>query len=98
MGNSYIRRKISHPVGFWHWKDIWMVAKTPRKNAGSRSRRAHHKNGFIDLLVHFSLFFELRCHSPFAMASFQRSAFGASRSCLPSSTEERKTRLSNLPD
>ena len=45
-----------------------MVAKAPRKNASSRSRRAHHENWFINLLVHFSVFWEAQCHSPFAMA------------------------------
>src|SRR5438094_3676845 len=97
MGNSYVHRKISHPVGFWHWKDVWMVAKAPRKNASSRSRRAHHENWFINFLVHFSVF-EAQCQSPFAMASMQRWAFGSSRSCRRSNGGDWGMRLSNLVD
>ena len=93
MGNSYIHREISHPVGFWHWKDVWMVAKAPRKNASSRSRRAHYENWFINLLVHFSVLWEPHCHFPFAILLIWRWAFVASRSCLPPRTVNQEKRL-----
>src|SRR5678815_2088715 len=81
MGNRYIRRKISHPVRFWHWKDVCMVAKAPGENTGPRAWRAHHKNWFVNLFVHFKVLWERDCHSPFAMASIHRWSFVASRSC-----------------
>src|SRR5262245_32219867 len=55
MGNSDIHREISHPIGFWHWKQIWMVTQTPGDNAGSRTWRAHYKNRFIYFIVHFTV-------------------------------------------
>src|SRR5215471_10189662 len=97
MGNSYVDREISHPAGFWHGKDVWMVAKAPRKNASSRPRRADHENWSINLLAHFSVSRERRCHSPFAMASIHQRAFGASRSCLRSSQEDPGKQLEGAP-
>src|SRR5204863_601807 len=96
MGNSYIHRKISYPIGFWHWKDVWMMAKAPGKNASSRSRGAHDENWSVNLLLHFSVFWEPRCHSAFAMISIQRWPVGASRSCLQSNGGDWGKRLSNL--
>src|SRR5262249_10609118 len=96
MGNSYVDREISHPVGFWHWKDIWMVAKAPRKNAGSRSRRTHDENWSVNLLVHFSVRWNPRRHSPFAMIVVQQPVFVASRSCRRSNGEDWEKRLLNL--
>src|SRR5215472_13562082 len=96
MGNSYIRRKVSHPVGFWHWKDVWMVAKAPRKNTGPRSRRTHDENWSVNLLVHFSVRWNRHRHSPFAMLVVQQPVFGASRSCRRSNGGDWEKRLSNL--
>src|SRR6476619_4794027 len=97
MSNTYVRRKISHPVGFWHWKDVWMVAKAPRKYASSRSRRACHEDWFINLFVHFSVF-QAQCYSPVVMASMQPWAFGASRSCLRSSETDLEKQLEGFAD
>src|SRR5437773_9108419 len=55
MGNSYIHREISHPVGFWHWKQIWMVTQTPGENTRSRTRRPHYKDRFVYLILHFNI-------------------------------------------
>src|SRR5438552_19131642 len=55
MGNSYIHREISHPVGFWHWKQIWMVTQTPGENAGSRTWRSHDKDRFVYSILHFNI-------------------------------------------
>jgi hypothetical protein len=93
MGNSYIHCEVSHPVRFRHRKDVWMVAKAPRKNASSRSRRAHYENWSINLLVHFNVPWERRSHCPFAMALIERWAVGASRNCLRSSEGDPEKRL-----
>src|SRR4051812_38047615 len=47
-----IKRELSHPVRLWDWEDVWMLPQAPGENAGSRSRRAHHENWFINLLAH----------------------------------------------
>src|SRR5215467_12466554 len=54
MGNSDIHRKISHPVGFWHWEQIWMVTQAPDENTGSRTRRPHYKDRFVYATLHFN--------------------------------------------
>ena len=33
--------------------DVQVLPQTPRKNTGSRTRRPHHKNWFVYLLLHF---------------------------------------------
>jgi len=74
-----------------------MVAKAPRKNASSRSGRAHYENWFISLLVHFSVLWEPRRHPPLAMLLIPRRAFVVSRSCLQSSDGDPETWLAGAP-
>src|SRR6476619_2088352 len=88
-----IKRELAHPVGLWDWKHVGMLTQAPRKNASSRSRRAHYENWFINLLAHFSVLWEPQCHSPFAMVSIDRWACVASTSCLLSSKEDPEKRL-----
>src|SRR6266540_2693408 len=67
-----INRELAHPVGLWEWKHVGVLTQAPRKNASSRSRRAHYENWFINLLVHFRDLRGPQCHSLFALGSIQR--------------------------
>ena len=74
-----------------------MMAKAPREDASSRSRRAYHENWFINLLVHFSSF-DAQRHCAFGMTSMQRRAFGGSRSYLRSSEGDPEKQPEVAPD